>query len=574
MKAQGEFMTKNEDLGPRENPWLTQLLSAYPGAPHGNKETRGLDSDFAVQTYVRTRLDDVLRDAILSGGVRLVILFGNAGDGKTAFLQNLARSLGRTEVHSAEQIWQMTLPDGRCLQANQDGSAAWRGQRADDLLDPLLKPLQNGDMPPDAVRIVAINSGKLLEWLERQDSLSRIGQQLKRMLMDEGTTLDERVRLIDLNQRSLVGGFDADDGRWSTNFLDTLLDRFLDGPGEDPWAVCGGCSAASRCTALRSVRMLKDDASGPLIRQRFTLALQACHQRGEVHITARELRAVLSYVFFGVHTCSDLHQAPSLVPDGFWQRSFDADSAHRQGDLLAELARLDPALECDPDQDRTLRQHAQVASSPAGLAEARRRAWLGGLEDMDPTGITLTHGRHFDRFRRVRIMSAPELQTLTQELCLGIAHLEDLPTLALDKTHLAAGVPLRIAPRTPTETVLWVSKPWDRFRLEAVMPAAALGLEALHTHVRLIYRGAHGRDDVLAMGLELFHLLLELRAGVQLSGVAQEGIFANLEVYTRRLASEDTRELFGWHPGDEHSLFRIRVTAVDGVQTIEREVLR
>jgi hypothetical protein len=568
----------NEDVvrRPLQNFWLSQLLSAYPGAPHGNKETRGLDSDFAVHTYVKTRLDRVLREAILSGGARLVILFGNAGDGKTAFLQNLARGLGRHEVNSADQIWHMKLPDGRRLQANQDGSSAWRGQRADDLLDPLLKPLQNGDLPPDVVRIVAINSGKLLEWLERQGSLSAIGQQLKRMLMDEGTVLDEQIRLIDLNQRSLVGGFDADDGSWSTDFLDTLLDRFLDGPDGKPWSDCESCSAAPRCTALRSVTLLKDGARGGLIRQRFTLALQACHQRGEVHITARELRAVLSYVFFGVHSCADLHQAPDLMPEGFWQRCFDAESAHRQGDLLAELARLDPALECDPDQDRALQQGIASGQSASGrsLIEARRQAWLGALDGFEPSSITLAQGRHLERFRRVRKMDAVERQALTRELCLGIAQLEDLPVQALDSRQHGMGVPLRVSPRTPTETVLWVSKPWERFRLEAVMPAAAQGLEALHTHVRLIYRNTQGRDDALAMGLELFHLLLELRAGVQLSGIAQAGVFANLEVYTRRLASEDTRELFGWHPGDEQNVFRIRVTSVDGVQTIEREVLR
>lgn len=31
-------------------PWLHEVLSAYPGARHGNAETRGLDSDFALQT--------------------------------------------------------------------------------------------------------------------------------------------------------------------------------------------------------------------------------------------------------------------------------------------------------------------------------------------------------------------------------------------------------------------------------------------------------------------------------------------------------------------------------------------
>jgi len=98
-------------------------------------------------------------------------------------------------------------------------------------------------------------------------------------------------------------------------------------------------------------------------------------------------------------------------------------------------------------------------------------------------------------------------------------------------------------------------------------------LETLHTHLHLIYRYANGGQEVLTLGLELFHLLLELKDGVQISGVAQEGVFANLEIFTQRLASEDARELHGWHPSDEQGLFRVRVVPRDGRQVLVREML-
>jgi hypothetical protein len=91
---------------------------------------------------------------------------------------------------------------------------------------------------------------------------------------------------------------------------------------------------------------------GALLRRRLTTALQAVHQRNEVHITARELKAALSYIFFGVHYCEDLHldiTAPSHVPADF---AFDPGSQLRQGDLLRELTRLDPALEAHARIDR------------------------------------------------------------------------------------------------------------------------------------------------------------------------------------------------------------------------------
>ena len=41
------------------------------------------------QTYVETALDRNLVPAVLAGEFRLVVISGNAGDGKTAFLQKL-----------------------------------------------------------------------------------------------------------------------------------------------------------------------------------------------------------------------------------------------------------------------------------------------------------------------------------------------------------------------------------------------------------------------------------------------------------------------------------------------------
>jgi len=110
-------------LTPNTVPWLRQLLSSYPGSRHGNSETRGLDSPFAEATYVETRLDDTLLAEIEAGEINLVILFGNAGDGKTAFLQHLARRLGLPDIHSSRRVWETRLSGGKQLKVNLDGAA-------------------------------------------------------------------------------------------------------------------------------------------------------------------------------------------------------------------------------------------------------------------------------------------------------------------------------------------------------------------------------------------------------------------------------------------------------------------
>ena len=551
-------------LTPNTVPWLGNLLSAYPGSRHGNSETRGLDSEFAVATYVETRLDQALLDEIQAGQIYLVILFGNAGDGKTAFLQHLARRIGIADVHSSRRIWEHRLADGRMLRVNLDGSAAWQGRSANDLLDEFFRPFQQPDYSRQNVHIVAINSGKLLEWVESHDEATYLTAQLRQVLLNPDAPHDPGFRLIDLNQRSLVGGVAA--GRVGTAFLDALLER-LQGGDHDPWQPCLTCSAQQRCTAWHSVKTLRDAEQGPRFRVRLTDALQACHQRGEVHITARALRATLVYLLFGVHDCAELHDDPDLRPPHYAQRAFDAHSTQRQGDLLAELTCFDPALEAHPALDRQLLKDAPAVSLNR-LAMARRQAYFE-----QPEAIALADGRHLDRFRSVPLISAVECAAICCDLCLGMARLEDLPPVAFAQRALERGVPLRITPRTPIESAYWVVKSWDRFTLDAPLPRTTEGLEVLHTHLRLKYRYKGGGVETLLINLELFQRLLELKEGVQISGIAQEGVFANLKIFTQRLAQEDARELYGWHPAEEEQIFRVFVELRNGRQTLIRERL-
>ncbi|HNH92631.1 NERD domain-containing protein kinase family protein [Accumulibacter sp.] len=561
---------------------LTELLMAYPGSHHGNVETRGLDSEFAESTYVETRLDTTLKDDIETNKVNLVILFGNAGDGKTAFLQHLLQELGAIDVRSSHRLLERRLPDGRILRVNLDGSAALHGKSANMLLDEFLKPFQDMEFTGSArhPRILAINNGKLLEWLDDRDETPLAGHLYTALFDndgDEAPILDSRIRLIDLNCRSLVGGIE--NSRIHSGFLDALLDRFLGiDLRADPWQPCVTCTAQDRCTAYHSVQNLRDETRGPRLRRRLADALQACHLRGEIHITARELRAALVFIFFGVHDCAELHATPELVPRRYWDRAFDAQAPQRQGDLLNELARFDPALDCNPPLDRDLLKTKPHAAKNAATARAtaRRRAWFewGEAEFAATTlgmdALPLFGAPYLDRFRSVPLMEEGERAALCRELCEGIARLEDLPQAAFDRND---GLPLRITPRTPTESAFWVVKAWERFRLVVPLSRRTEDLETLHTHLLLVYRYATDEDERLPISLELFHLLLALRDGAQLSGTGQEGIFAHLEIFTQRLAQENARELYGWHPGDESTAFRVYIETLNGRQVLTRDVV-
>src|SRR6185436_19912781 len=99
-----------------------------------NAGTRGLDA-ISEQTYVETALDRDLLPSVLAGEFALVVISGNAGDGKTAFLQELEQraaddgaDLDRSLANGARFVIR-----GRTYLSHYDGSQDEGDQKNDDV---------------------------------------------------------------------------------------------------------------------------------------------------------------------------------------------------------------------------------------------------------------------------------------------------------------------------------------------------------------------------------------------------------------------------------------------------------
>lgn len=562
--------------------WLLSLLQSYPGSRWGNHETRGLDTIFAEQTYVETMLEQTLVNDIRERRVRLVILCGNAGDGKTALLQHLAANLGMGTHQSSERILEGKVPNGPLIRMNLDGSASWRQRSADEILDEFLEPYQNGPPNQDIVHLLAINDGRLLEWVEGVESRyggkeTPLTAAIYEMLQQKADTQKTHIRFISLNQRSLVGGITPDKEKIDTLFLKRLIDQLYGGEQACKiWLPCQSCLAKDRCEVFRAARLFGPDTLPVLAeprvrlraRERLFEALQAVHLRGETHITMRELRSAVVHILFGIHFCDDYHAEKETGVLPYWDRSFAADSPARQGEVLGELIRFDPALEAHPQIDRYLLGTPAADSSKTAphypnltLESARRRAFFEWTPEEieqvagDRDALDLARGQHLRTFRELPWANEHKLAEVCENLCKGISRLEDLPPQALDRPGI---VPLRVTSRTPTETAFWVEKPLSSFRLEVDLPSHMKGVERLHRQVFLIYRYRNSRnEEPLRLGAELFHVLLELADGYQLGDVSTDDTFAQLSIFVQRLVREDERELLAWNPMRDETIYKV-----------------
>jgi serine/threonine protein kinase len=162
-------------IPPNTNPYVRHLLAVYSQSKHSNAGTRGLDV-ISEQTYVETALDRELLPSVLSGEFALVVITGNAGDGKTAFLQMLER-----KAVEDQGIVDHSLPNGarielrgRTFLSNYDGSQDEGDQKNDDVLRAFLAPFKGDDSKGWAAsketRLIAINEGRLVDFLEANRS--------------------------------------------------------------------------------------------------------------------------------------------------------------------------------------------------------------------------------------------------------------------------------------------------------------------------------------------------------------------------------------------------------------------
>jgi serine/threonine protein kinase len=575
---------------PQRIKWLDEVLRSYPGSRFGNRETRGLDTTFAEQTYVPTALERALIEDINQGRAKLVILCGNAGDGKTALLQHLAQGLKLGRHRSLARTIGGKIPNGPRVEINLDGSAAYKEKSSDQLLDEFFEPFHDGEPPKGLVRLIAINDGRLLEWLESVEerrSQTALTETLRARLNGEKTDREfPFLRFLSLSERSLVGRI-SDDGRSiDTGFLNQVVDALYGKEkAAEIWRPCQSCTARQHCEVFRAARLFGPKGVPERVsedphlhaRKRLFELLQAVHLRGETHITMRELRAALVYVLFGIHSCED-YQQPIKHPIPYWNRAFDPNAAGRQGDVLKEFVRFDPALDSHPQIDRALLHGAELehgkeipSFSKQDLASARRWAyfeWLpkwieaiAGSED----ALGLAEGAVLHVFRDFPFLPEGKREEIRRRICQGIARLENLPETAFRRGN---SVPLRIPPRTPTETIFWVEKPLERFRLEPDLPDCEYGIERLHRAIWLIYRYQDGREERLRLGAELFARLWELSEGYQLGDISSDDVFTQLSLFVQRLLREDEHAIYAINPMQDEQLYRVsieRVSTEEGI---------
>lgn len=338
---------------PNSNAFVSHLLTLYSQSRRSNAGTRGMDV-LGFSAYVDTALDRELLPAVLSGEFRLVLISGNAGDGKTAFLQRLEKevegrggSVNRAFVNGSE----LNLNGKRYL-INYDGSQDEGSKDNNQVLLDYLAPFAGGDVSawrPSETRLIAINEGRLVDFLATHERDFPALTALVRRAFATGAS-ESGVAVVNLNLRSVVAP--AEGG--------SILERTVQSMVHPAnWTACEHCDLKERCYALHNARSFQDEIAGPRLIERLKTLYTMAHLRGRLHITMRDLRSALSFMLIGNRDCNEIHALYDAgqhdeVARSYYFNSWMGGGKSNTDRLISLLMELDVGRQEDPRFDRGL----------------------------------------------------------------------------------------------------------------------------------------------------------------------------------------------------------------------------
>lgn len=600
--------TAPEHSDPNSNPFVAHLQTLYSQSRRSNRGTRGLDPH-AMSVYVETALDRELVPALRAGLHSLVVVTGNAGDGKTAFLEsfeNQAREFGAAFGPQRPNGSDFTL-DRQRFRTNHDGSQDEGETSGDEILKEFFAPFAGADdagWPAEGeTRLIAINEGRLVDFLSHHhDHFRHLAKLVNLGLAGRPTGL--AVAIVNLNGRDVAALPNGEDGE---SLLERMLDRMTN---ERFWADCASCDLAATCYARHNAQTFQHPVAGPQAVRRLRRIYELTQLRGKLHVTLRDLRSALAFTLTSGRDCAEIHQMYAAgetqqILEGFYfsahlgaPPTFEGVPQERDR-LLSLLREADVAAVPQPQLDRRLDYAGLLAAGALVTVDGRGgrdRALLEqqfhqlGRSAAASGGQVSAHRRYLDAARRLlyfelhdeeraeRMLPFPSVLRFT-ELLASHASVDEERDNVLRALNRGEGLvaPERIGNalalkvrEVPGGTIRSFRRfPSEGFRLEPGAAPTSPYVESGRIALRLSYQdpgGARGGTAELDIRLDLFELLQRFAQGYRPSVADLQGQQLALAVFKNRLAAVPYQEVLLTAHG--HDLRRIH-RSVDSVLHME-----
>ncbi|MFA6400275.1 MAG: hypothetical protein WCX31_01410 [Salinivirgaceae bacterium] len=563
------------------NPYIDEFLKIYSQSLISTGLTRGLDE----KTYIPTKLDKALKLDVLEGKKKLVVLTGNAGDGKTAFIQlieNEAKLKGASFKSITDNGGVFTL-DGYEFETLYDGSQDFNGKKNDELLKLFFKPFEGATEPKEnIVKIIAINEGKLRDFILGKREYSWLGKLVHHYLEFENYHLPEIIAFINLNNRAIVDVYD------STSILDNLLEIILDKNNQQKfWEPCvsDNCEYADKCYIKSNINSMNDDVSGKMIKNRIKEIILAIYLKKEKHITMRDIRSLISFILFNKYTCSqiqlDIDNGKNLLDRFYYNSAFNKIEQDRIVSILKTidvadmpLPKIENFLYCSSPNSESITRlfnQNQVSSKPdlcyleefflnkpegtsdndlirnsnteAYLTSIKRKVFFEGndellIEQFDITHYSFLPYKYYKEFVDYLKTGSDSANVLRNNIVLAISKSEKIYNEVIGSENVC------ISSSSSKKSQTKAFYGFKAADFEITLPQVGNQtnyIEFFPDHI--IFRHVD-KKAVLEINIDLFEILMRIKEGYVPTSIEIQTFFLNLEMFKRRILAKRSMKVF------------------------------
>lgn len=558
--------------GNEKGNFVDYLNSLYSQSRYGNAGTRVgyKQSNYDLLTYTKTKLDTKLLNAILNGTFRLVIITGNAGDGKTAFIkqiENQAENVVRLKNRNGARF----EINGLTYLSNYDGSQDEEERANNEVLADFFRPFENitNFQSVNQGRIIAINEGRLVDFLQSSGKFSHLSDIIDHYFYNEGhAELPQGLMIINLNLRSIAASEEEGESLFRSQI------KKLTRP--ELWFQCADCALAKQCFIRYNVNTLNDSAAGNEVIKRMEWLVRTVSYKRELHITMRDLRSFIAYMISRDCSCEDvsgLLQEFADNPEKYWQYYYfnitSSDLLQSDDRLIKLMQETDIADVSIPSIDRDLyfglhspKEFIDFAERENKiLNEFNRYKILLPAHEQDTTLIATLRMRHksfvrhqyyegkFKFTKRLPYQSLEDfsgilsgdiskIEIAKRNLAYTISASEGCSDKELSANHLILSSTRMNDP---------ISKSYRRFPLEDfelfVNSTKHLVQYIEYESDNLIFRHKKDKNIRLTVSLELFEMLYFIEQGFSPSVNDLRGKFVELQIFKNLLENKPYKEV-------------------------------
>lgn len=548
--------------------FLEYLQSLYSQNPRTNAGTRGL-SDFAQRTYVDTALDTTLRPAILDGTFNLIIITGNAGDGKTAFLQKLEeemRTRGARITRNKDGNGCKIEFNGKNWLTNYDGSQDEENRTNDNVLLDFFGPYAGTvqtQWKKNDIRIIAINEGRLIDFLDsHQNDFSCLTYDVRKGL--QTSTPIGQCAVINLTHRNVTASVNG----VKSCIFDRVLKKLV---SPKHWEGCTECQLANRCYVHFNVLSFSHPACAVDLIERLRTLYELTIMRNKRHITIRSLRSALAYMIAGEYSCDQIKELYKNgktyeILQGFYFNSWMRFSDKSNDELLNLLSEIDIGIGVNPRLDRTLSFRSPDEIPGLRKFENRDDIHINLLKQLysklpidgiDEAAVML-HRNYLEIMRRLFffeqranrwIEMVPYQSALRfQQILNGKIILDEEKERILNGINKGEGLmhpepisgQLALSVRQVDKATIKSMRlfPEHSFRLKIDSSAAnSPFIEHLPTSIILEYQGDNHETAELPIDLDIYEMLERLNCGYRPTIEEVQGFYQGLAIFKNRLSA-------------------------------------